>query len=109
MAHWPTCLRGWRIRPLQNCRSYLILEYRTRRWSSFDVSWMLRYRRSLLRLSVEADVNEAKLRQWSLLQDKPVKPLSKEVELASIDLLVQLMAAVMLAEEGGALDEQDHP
>ena len=69
---------------------------------------MLLYRRGLPRLNAEATVNEAKLRQLSLLDEAPLEPLPKEVEEKAFELLVQLLIAVIPAIEGGRCDEQDH-
>ena len=61
---------------------------------------MLPYRRTLHRLSVGAAMNDEKLRQRSLLEEKPEKPLPKEVEAEAFELLVQLMIAVISAADG---------
>jgi len=53
-------------------------------------------------------VNEAKLRQRSLLEDADAKPLPKEIEAKVFELLVQLFVAVVPAINGGKRDEQDH-
>lgn len=56
----------------------------------------------------EATVNEAKLRQRSLLEDADSKPLPKEIEAKVLELLVQLLVAAIPASNGGKRDEQDH-
>lgn len=54
-------------------------------------------------------MNEERLRQRSLLDDGLLqKPLPKEVEEQALDLLVQLLIAVIPVIEGGHRDEQDH-
>lgn len=52
-------------------------------------------------------MNEAKLRQRSLLKEADGRPLPKEVEEQAIELLVELFVAVGLALEKGGRDEQD--
>lgn len=66
------------------------------------------YRRELLRLNAEAAVNEARLRQLSLLDEGPIDPLPREIEEKAFELLVQLLIAVIPAIDGGRRDEQDH-
>jgi hypothetical protein len=66
------------------------------------------YRREHLRLNAEASVNEARLRQRSLLTEGLHEPLPKKVEEQALDLLVQLLIDVALAIEEGRGDEQDH-
>jgi hypothetical protein len=68
----------------------------------------LPYRRELLRLETEATVNEAKFRQRSLLEDGDSKPLPQEIEAKALELLVQMLIAVIPAIDGGRRDEQDH-
>lgn len=53
-------------------------------------------------------MNEAKLRQRSLLQELDGVPLPKEVEEKAFELLVELLLAIVPAAEGGRGDEQDH-
>jgi hypothetical protein len=53
-------------------------------------------------------VDEAKLRQLSLLDDRPVRPLAREVEEKAFELLVQLLIAVSKSLGKGSGDEQDH-
>ena len=67
------------------------------------------YRRGLHQLNAEATVNEARLRQLSLLEERPSEPLPKEIEEKAFELLVQLLIAAIPAIEGGRCDEQDHP
>jgi hypothetical protein len=67
------------------------------------------YRHGLHKLIAEATVNEARLRQLSLLEERPFEPLAKEIEEKAFELLVQLLIAVIPAIEGGRCDEQDHP
>ena len=67
---------------------------------------MVLYRRELLRLNAEATVNEAKLRQLSLLDEAPLEPLPKEIEEKAFELLVQLLIAVIPAINGASHDEQ---
>jgi hypothetical protein len=69
---------------------------------------MLLYRRELLRLNAEATVNEAKLRQLSLLDEAPLEPLPEEIEEKAFELLVQLVIAVIPAINGERHDEQSH-
>jgi hypothetical protein len=69
---------------------------------------MLPYRREPHGLNAEATVNEAKLRQLSLLEERPCNPLTKEVEQKALELLVQLLLAVLPTLDGGRRDEQDH-
>jgi hypothetical protein len=69
---------------------------------------MLLYRRELLRLNAEATVNEAKLRQLSLLDEAPLEPLPKEIEEKAFELLVQLLIAAIPAINGERRDEQSH-
>jgi hypothetical protein len=59
-------------------------------------------------LDVEATVNEAKMRQRSLLIDGDHKPLPQEIEVKALELLEQLLLAVIPAIDGGRRDEQDH-
>jgi hypothetical protein len=66
------------------------------------------YRRELLKLQAEATMNEAKLRQRSLLEDADRKPLPQEIEAKALELLVQMLIAVIPAIDGGRRDEQDH-
>jgi len=66
------------------------------------------YRRELLRLNAEATMNEAKLRQLSLLDEAPLEPLPKEIEEKAFELLVQLLIAVIPAINGARHDEQSH-
>jgi hypothetical protein len=70
---------------------------------------MLPYRREFPRLNAEATVNEAKLRQLSLLDEGRYEPLPKEIEAKAFELLVQLLIAVMPAIDAGGCDEQDYP
>jgi hypothetical protein len=53
-------------------------------------------------------VNEAMLRQRSLLEDADAKPLAKEIKEKAFELLVQLLVAVVPAINEGERDEQDH-
>jgi hypothetical protein len=53
-------------------------------------------------------VNEAKLRQLGLLEERLCNPLTKEVEKKALELLVQLLLAVLPTLDGGRRDEQDH-
>ena len=69
---------------------------------------MLLYRRELPRLNAEATVNEAKLRQLSLLDEAPLEPLPKEIEEKALELLVQLLIAVIPTINGARHDEQSH-
>jgi hypothetical protein len=69
---------------------------------------MLLYRREVLRLNAEATVNEAKLRQLSLLDEAPLEPLPEEIEEKAFELLVQLLIAVIPAINGERHDEQSH-
>ena len=69
---------------------------------------MVLYRRELLRLNAEATMNEAKLRQLSLLDEAPLEPLPKEIEEKAFELLVQLLIAVIPAINGARHDEQSH-
>jgi len=54
-------------------------------------------------------MNEARLRQRSLLPKDPDQPLPREVESKVFELLVQLLLSVVPAieNEGGEHDEQD--
>jgi hypothetical protein len=69
---------------------------------------MRAYRREHLWLSAEARVNEARLRQRSLLQEGSHEPLPKKIEEQALELLVQLLIAVIPAIEEGRRDEQNH-
>ena len=54
-------------------------------------------------------MNEERLRQRSLLDEGLLqKPLPKNVEEQVLELLVQLVLAVIPAIEGGIRNEQDH-
>jgi hypothetical protein len=53
-------------------------------------------------------MNEAKLRQRSLLEDADREPLPQEIEAKALELLVQMLIAVIPAIDGGRRDEQDH-
>ena len=53
-------------------------------------------------------MNEARLRQRSLLDEGLHEPLPKKVEEQAFELLVQLLIAVVPAIEAGGRDEQDH-
>ncbi|MGH8216993.1 MAG: hypothetical protein ACREUT_00270 [Steroidobacteraceae bacterium] len=53
-------------------------------------------------------MNEARLRQRSLLQELDGVLLPKEIEEKAFELLVELLLAVVPALEGGRGDEQDH-
>jgi hypothetical protein len=53
-------------------------------------------------------MNEAKLRQRSLLQELDGVPMSREVEEMAFELLVELLLAMVPVLEGGRGDEQDH-
>jgi hypothetical protein len=69
---------------------------------------MLPYRRRVRMGKAEAAVvKEAKLRQLSLLERRPETRIPQEIEAKALDLLVQLLIAVMPAIEGGRDDEQD--
>jgi hypothetical protein len=50
-------------------------------------------------------MNEAKLRQRSLLQELDGVPLPKEIEEKAFELLVELLLAIVPAVEGGRVDE----
>ena len=52
-------------------------------------------------------MNEAKLRQLSLLEERPCNPLTEEVEQKALELLVQLLLAVLPTLGGGRRDDQD--
>jgi len=52
-------------------------------------------------------VKEAKLRQLSLLERRLETKIPQEIEAKALDLLVQLLIAVIPAVEGGRDDEQD--
>jgi hypothetical protein len=86
----------------------VIRGYHVRLCSSFDASWTLPYRRELLGLETEATVNEAKFRQRGLLEDGDSKPFPQEIETKVLELLVQMLVAVIPAIDGGRRDEQDH-
>jgi hypothetical protein len=79
-----------------------------KRWLSFDALSMLPYRLGFPQLDVEATVNEAKMRQRSLLIGGDQKPLPQEIEVKALELLEQLLLAVIPAIDGGRRDEQDH-
>jgi hypothetical protein len=68
---------------------------------------MLPYRRRVRTGKAETAVKEAKLRQLSLLERRPETKIPQEVEAKALDLLVQLLIAVIPAVEGGRDDEQD--
>ena len=53
-------------------------------------------------------MNEARLRQRSLLPGEDSKPLPKEIEAKARQLLVELLIAVIPAIDGGKADEQTH-
>ena len=53
-------------------------------------------------------MNEAKLRQRSLLQELDGIPLPKEIEEKAFELLVELILAVVPVLKGGKGDEQNH-
>jgi hypothetical protein len=53
-------------------------------------------------------VNEKTLRQRSLLDEGPDKPLPKEIEAKVFELLVQLLLAVAPVVTGGERNDQDH-
>jgi hypothetical protein len=53
-------------------------------------------------------MNEARLRQRSLLDEGLSEPLPKKVEEEALELLVQLLIAVVPAIEEGSRDEQNH-
>ena len=53
-------------------------------------------------------MSEAKLRQRSLLQDAESKPLPQEIEAKALELLVQMLIAVIPATDGERRNEQDH-
>lgn len=53
-------------------------------------------------------MNEAQLRQLSLLDEAPQKSLPKNIEEQVLDLLVQLLIGVLPALEEGSHDEQNH-
>jgi hypothetical protein len=52
-------------------------------------------------------VKEARLRQLSLLDRRPETKIPQEIETKALDLLVQLLIAVIPAIERGRDDEQD--
>ena len=66
------------------------------------------YRLWLPKLDVEATVNEAKMRQRSLLIDGDHKPLPQDIEVKALELLEQLLLDVIPAIDGGRRDEQGH-
>jgi len=68
---------------------------------------MLSYRRRVRTRKTEAAVKEAKLRQLSLLERRLETKIPQEIEAKALDLLVQLLIAVIPAVEGGRDDEQD--
>lgn len=53
-------------------------------------------------------MNQARLRQLSLLDEGPIDPLPREIEEKAFELLVQLLIAVIPAIDGERRDEQDH-
>jgi hypothetical protein len=53
-------------------------------------------------------VIEARLRQRSLLPEEHSEPLTKEVEAKALELLVELLIALIPAIHGERADEQDH-
>ncbi len=53
-------------------------------------------------------MNEARLRQRSFLDEGLYEPLPKEIEERALELLVQLLLAVVPTLEEGSRDEQDH-
>jgi hypothetical protein len=57
---------------------------------------------------VEAAMNEAKPRQRSLLEKNLDEDLPKEIAEKAVDLLVQLIAAVIPTLGRGKNGEQDH-
>jgi len=54
-------------------------------------------------------MNEARLRQRSLLPEDPDLPLPQEIESEVLELLMQLLLSVVpaIVSEGGRRDEQD--
>lgn len=58
---------------------------------------------------MKATMNEARLRQRSLLPEAPDKPLPQEIEAEVFELLVQLLLGVAPAINGERRDEQDQP
>lgn len=53
-------------------------------------------------------MNEAKLRQRRLLEDAESKPLPQGLEAKALELLVQMLIAVIPAIDGERRNEQDH-
>jgi hypothetical protein len=53
-------------------------------------------------------VNEARLRQRSLLDEGSKQSLPKEIEEQTLELLVQLLITVIPAIQEGNRDEQNH-
>lgn len=53
-------------------------------------------------------MNEAKLRQRSLLEHAESTPLPQEIEAKALELLVQMLIAVIPAIDGEKRNEQDH-
>jgi hypothetical protein len=57
--------------------------------------------------TTEATVDEARLRQRSLLDVNDSKPLPQEIELKALELLTELLIASIPATTGAKLDEQN--
>lgn len=53
-------------------------------------------------------MNEARLRQLSLLNEKPYKQIPKEIEAEALELLAQLLISIISTIDGGKRDEQNH-
>jgi hypothetical protein len=88
--------------------SFLNRACRFRHSSSLGSSWTLPYPHRFLVHNLERTVNEARLRQLSLLNAKSNKPIPKEIEAKAIELLAQLLISVISAIDGGKRDEQNH-
>jgi hypothetical protein len=68
---------------------------------------MVPYRRQVRTLKAEATVQEKKLRQLSLLERGSNTKIPKEIEEKALELLVQMLIAIIPAIEGGEVDEQN--
>ena len=68
---------------------------------------MLSYRRQVRTLKAEATMREEKLRQLSLLERGSNTEIPREIEEKALDLLVQMLIAIIPAIEGGEVDEQN--
>ena len=77
------------------------------RSSNFDESWTLLYLHRVRRLQAEATVKAVRQRQLSLLEKDSNSKIPSQIEEKALELLVQLLIAVIPAVAAGEDHEQN--